>query len=280
MVVCALDSDVYNCGFADRLRGILSGYAYAKINNLPFKIIHKNPYLLEDYLKPNSFDWTNKNGVRINFWLSDIIVSLNDLQTANKLFKHKTNKPLYLFTNNNLLLLINQHYGTDYHFSELFNELFRPSDILDFELSKCFKKLGRDYISISFRFLDLLGDSFEGNPNSLPEWEKEDLITKCIAKINEIQKKEPSTPKILVTADSMVFLQRIKGLNDIYVIPGQTGHSGFKGSSDIMMKTFLDFIVISQAKKVYLVKGPGMYQSHFASSAAQIQDRPFEIISF
>ena len=46
------------------------------------------------------------------------------------------------------------------------------------------------------------------------------------------------------------------------------------------MKTFLDFYMISKAEAVYLAKGPGMYRSAFARTAAMVNNKPFEIYEY
>ena len=84
----------------------------------------------------------------------------------------------------------------------------------------------------------------------------------------------------MVTADSEKFLSRAKNLNNVYIVPGKTGHIDYDRSDDVNMKTFLDFFLISKAKAVYLAKGPGMYNSAFAKTAALVNNRPFEVYEY
>lgn len=280
-VIYALDSRVYGCGFADRLRGMVSSYAYAKAKGLPFHIIHLTPFVLEDFLVPNKYDWHIKDTIKpINYWRSDMVISINSIPDGYNPFKHKRRTQFAIFTNNNLLPIVNNSFGTSYLFVDLFNELFKPSESLSNEIEKNKSYLGDNYISVSLRFIDLLGDSFEGSQNSLPEQEKESLILNCLRIINDLHASNSNFKKVLVTADSMTFLERVKTLDFVYVIPGRTGHSGLKADADVTMKTFLDFLMISYAHKVFLIKGPGMYNSHFAKSAADTQGIPFEKIEF
>ena len=42
--IYCLDGNFSTCGFADRLRGIITTYAYAKARHLPFRIQHEVPF--------------------------------------------------------------------------------------------------------------------------------------------------------------------------------------------------------------------------------------------
>lgn len=280
-VIYALDSRVYGCGFADRLRGMVSSYASAKAKGLPFHIIHLSPFDLEDYLVPNKYDWhINDTNKPISFWWSKIVISINSIPEGYNPFKNGRKPQIAIFTNNNLLPIVNNSFRASYKFAELYDELFKPSESLSVEIEKCKSHLEGNYISVSMRFIDLLGDSFEGSDNALPDDEKESLISNCLQIINNLHVSNINCKKVLVTADSMVFLERVKSLDFVYVIPGRTGHSGLKGDADVTMKTFLDFLMISYAQKVFLIMGPGMYNSHFAKSAADTRGIPFEKIEF
>ena len=85
--------------------------------------------------------------------------------------------------------------------------------------------------------------------------------------------------KVLVTSDSQKFIDSISYLDYIYLIPGSIGHSGSDGSLQTMIKTMLDFFMISEARYVFLGKIGLMYASQFAKIAAAVNDVPFEIVS-
>ena len=85
---------------------------------------------------------------------------------------------------------------------------------------------------------------------------------------------------MLVTADSTKFLQAAKSLPFVYIIKGEIGHINFVYSDEVNMKTFLDFFMIANAKKVYLAKSEGMYNSDFARRASMVYDKPFEIVEY
>ena len=98
--------------------------------------------------------------------------------------------------------------------------------------------------------------------------------------IRKISTDAPKHDKILITADSSTFLERVKKIENVYVIPGKIGHIDYDNGDDVNMKTFLDFYMISKAEAVYLAKGPRMYRSAFARTAAMVNNKPFEIYEY
>lgn len=48
-------------GLADRFRGIISAYKYAKEHKLTFAIYWAEPFVLQDYMVPNSYEPTLKS---------------------------------------------------------------------------------------------------------------------------------------------------------------------------------------------------------------------------
>ena len=97
-----------------------------------------------------------------------------------------------------------------------------------------------------------------------------------------------STPgkMLLVTSDSITFLRRVAQIDGVYVIPGTLSHMDCSkhgdapaNTADGYLKSFLDFYMISKARKVYRVGTPLMYHSEFPLYAAKINDRPFESVT-
>jgi hypothetical protein len=165
-------------------------------------------------------------------------------------------------------------------FGIYFRELFKPSDRLAAALDSHMQTIGDIFISISFRFVQLLGDFIDCDGDTLPETEQEELISRSIQAIKDIMRHHQSIPRVLVTSDSVRFLRRAKVLPYVYVIEGKVGHINFEHSDDVNMKTFLDFLMISNAQKVYLAKSGKMYKSDFARHASMIHNRLFEIYNY
>lgn len=279
--VYSLDSrTTYACGFADRLRGMITTYAYAKATGLPFRIDHRLPFQLEEFLLPNQVDWrTNPNELSYNLLHANPIVML-DFTKGERLVKLSKKRQHHFYSNINAIALINNHYGTNFTYSQLYTELFRPSNLLKEAMAPYEKFIQEGYISISFRFLQLMGDLVDVCGKTLPENEQQKLTAKCIRFVEDMHAKNSNINHILVTTDSMKFLDAVNQLPYVFVIPGRIGQIAFKSDNEINLKMFLDFFMISKAKKAYMAYTGDMYKSHFAQSAAETTDIPFESIGF
>jgi hypothetical protein len=84
---------------------------------------------------------------------------------------------------------------------------------------------------------------------------------------------------MLITSDSITFLNNVKALPFVYVIPGELAHIAFSlnKSNEVYMKSFVDYFLLSNAKKVYLIVDDRMYNSGFPYRAALYNNVPYEI---
>lgn len=280
MLIYCMDGQNFTNGFADRLRGIISSYAYAKANSISFKINHKKPFKLEQYFEPNMIDWRiNDDELSHNILYANPVVMM-DYSSGKRFYFMLKNRQHHIYSNINAINLINKHYKKSYRYSELFQELFKPSEVLNNEVKKFKSFMHEGYISISFRFMQLMGDFKDVRGCILSETEQKVLINKCILLINKLHQNTPDIPYILVTTDSIKFLQEAKRLNYVFTIPGKIGHIGYNSNDEVQIKTMLDFYMISQANKAYLGCSGNMYKSNFAKSAALTTNIPYEEISF
>lgn len=279
--VYSLDSrTTYACGFADRLRGMITTYAYAKATGLPFRIDHRLPFQLEEFLVPNQIDWRTKpEELSYNLLHANPIVML-DYTKGERLLKLSKNRQHHYYSNINAIALINKHYGTHFTYSQLYDELFKPSELLSDAMQPYEKYIQEGYISISFRFLQLMGDLVDVCGKTLSEEEQQKLTTKCIEFVENMHAQHSDIKHILVTTDSIKFLNAVNQLPYVFIIPGRIGQIAFRSDSEINLKMFLDFSLISKAKKAYMAYTGDMYKSHFAQSAAETTGIPFESIGF
>jgi hypothetical protein len=185
-------------------------------------------------------------------------------------------KQIHVYTN---MVIADKEYGC------LFQELFKPTQDLEILADYNRKQITTDgwgggYISAAFRFLQLLGDFTEpdGKFPVLPDNEKEILIHKCIGHLKEIY-RENDYAKVLVTSDSITFLEEARKLPFVYVIPGEISHVDHRQSvnKDAILKVFLDYFMLTYSKKIYLVIEEQMYQSGFSYRAALHGNIPFII---
>lgn len=278
-----------HAGLCDRFKGMTALYGWCKENKIDFRIFHIHPFNLNNYIVPNLYDWQinqesicyNKNQVSVNHCMLNQLVkpqieSGEIVSLEHKWFLRRINstnkKQLHFYTN--------MYPESDLQFGTLFRELFKPSPKVEQEIEKHIKQLGQEYISVSFRFMQLLGDFIDCDGDILPDNQQESLIHKSLNILFHIKEENPDTVKMLVTADSIKFLQAASSIPFVYIIKGEVGHINFKNSDEVNMKTFLDFFMISKAKKVYLAKSGKMYNSDFARRASMINNKPFELVNY
>lgn len=279
-VICIYDSNTKCGGLADRLRGILSIYHICKKSNIEFKILFDFPFTIERYLLPNKVQWQiNRNELEYNLASTDLCFvptytgRIYEMRKQRQWFKKEFKKKF-----NEFHVRTNAPFSYRENYSKLFHELFRPSPILENLIATQTQILGPNYISISFRFLDLLGDFNEtfGRGTLSTKEKQEKLKNKCIKQIELLHERFPKQ-KILINSDSKTFLQAAETLNYTYVIPGKISHVD---SADIVEenvhdKTLTDFFMIANAQSIYLVIAEQMYDSGFPYAASRIYERPF-----
>lgn len=279
--VAMFDGRVNQGGLCDRLWGAVSTYLYCKDNGIPFKLNFVAPFQLTDYLVPASIDWEiSETDLCYDSRVARPLVIKclgfgrdDDMSIIGKAFKNGI-RQLHVYTN---------AHATRLRFHEGFGDLFKPSAVLGDAINDVIAKNGDDYVSISFRFVRLFGDFEDVNWPVLPdEKSREDMIRRGLAVIEKVKSLHPGK-KVLVTTDSSTFLSRARQLNDVFVVEGDIKHVDFSdvGSATLPhLKTFLDLLLISRAKHVYLGINDMVYRSTFAKTASQIGNRPFDMIEF
>lgn len=285
-VVFTCNGFYWSGGLADRLRGMIAVYDWCKRNNRKFSINFCHPFLLQDYLQPNQYNWL-PDSISYDSLKAVPKVCMLEPRTCNRKEVMDRQPELIeewcknsLSDNDRQVHAYTNFYVWSCDFSYLFKELFRPCERLQKTIDFHLNEVGGHYISISFRFTTLLGDFTDCTGEPLCEVEKERLIQSSLSAIQNIVSNAPKHDRVLVVADSCTFLERAKKLENIYTIPGKIGHIDYDHGDDVNMKTFLDFFMISKAEAVYLAKGPGMYRSAFARTAAMVNDKPFTIYEY
>ena len=159
-------------GLTDRLRGMASAYKFAKEHNLDFKIYHTSPFELQEILQPNNVNWVigEKEISRNCEVAKPVLLYREDFNNDSALERQidSKHKQFHLYSCVDTV-------GED--FSKYFNELFKPSPILEQELSHYSELLGESYTAISFRFQNKLGDFKEFTFKELPENGKRKLMS-------------------------------------------------------------------------------------------------------
>ena len=283
LVVSCLDSRVVSSGFADRIRGMISCYAYAKANDIPFRIEHIAPFDLSDFLVPNHYDWMLREGEKsYNLLYANPVVFLQHTvsQRSMKLFRIRKNRQHHLYTNAEYIKEINSLFNRSYQFTELYQELFKPSERLKNILAIPKEELTSSggYISVSFRFMQLMGDFKDSHGITLSEGDRTDLLRRSLSIIENLF--DQYHKRVLVTSDSQTFLNEARQLDYVYVAPGKVGHIGHSQDNAIVEKMLVDFLLISQADHVFMAHSGEMYRSNFARTAALSSGAPYDEISY
>ena len=78
-----------------------------------------------------------------------------------------------------------------------------------------------------------------------------------------------------------MFLDRLSYLDYVYIIPGNVVHMGFTfdASQDVYMKSFVDYFMLSNAKKVFQITDKLLFRSGFPKRAAMLNDAKYVEIS-
>lgn len=273
----------FSGGLSDRLRAITSIYSECKRRSLPFRINFTTPQLI-DYLQPNEYDW--------RIAPEEICYNAKEAYPCTLLTYHRINNPLQRMAQNAILRMYlrkkkrqihvySNMVTSDAEYGRLFHELFKPTPLLQERIDYHLEKIGGagTYISMVFRFRQLLGDFKEGG-DTLYGDEREHYITRCVNRVEQMHEENPAS-KILVTSDSTTFLSRLSSLPYVYIIPGNVVHIGFTFDADKMtyLKSFVDYYMLSYASKVYLVRDKLMYHSGFALRAALLNGATYDEIN-
>lgn len=269
-------------GLADRLRAAIYFYTLAVAHGRRFRINFTFPFQLETYLVPNTYDWRLRPGEltynprQARPFYTDTIAITGPRETRWQLDYALSilNQPVQQ------LHVYSPFVCSDADFSRCFHQLFRPSPLLEEALGPHRRDLGSHYISVSTRFMELLGDFREPKTeHHLTPEQQLQLIARCREKLIEIHSTLHPDTKILLTSDSQRFLDACRDLPWVYIVDGQIAHTDTPETSD-HLKTFLDFWLITEATEVYQLQTSLMYAGNFSLRAALASSRPHHLITF
>jgi hypothetical protein len=279
LAIFMCDGKVNHAGLTDRLYSILSVFKLCKENNIDFAIHWVHPFALQDFLQPNSYNWIIDNQkITYDKRISEPIVNFpyHTKSTLLQKIKRTHKKQLHIYTSALFITDFSQFV------SQLFNELFKPTDKLQQQIDFHYAKIGGNYLGLTFRFQHQLGDFNEYNLKStLSESEKTELIQKCIEQIYRFHEEYPQHPVVFVTSDSVTFLNEAKKIEFVYIVEGNRIHVDCSAETDEHTVTFLDMFLLSKAQAVFTCGTENMYViSGFGRFAAAINNVPFEVREF
>ncbi len=281
LVILMVHNETTYCGgLSDRFRGITSVYQECKRQGLDFKIHFETPNLI-DYLEPNKYDWYIKDEdvcYDTKRVFPCTILTYKPLEDKKEPEAQRNILRWFLKKNYEQIHVYTNMRSGDDEYGKLFHELFKPCKELQEQTDYHVKALGgeKQYDAMVFRFRQLLGDFKEGG-ETLPENEREEYIQRCMRLVAKEHGANPDK-KMLVTSDSITFLNRLAALPYVYIIPGEVVHIGFTydAAKKTYMKSFVDYYVLSFAKTVTLVRDKKMYHSGFALRTAMLNGAEYK----
>ena len=281
-LVFMVDGRMLHGGLSDRLRGMVSIYLFAKEHGYVFKIYHRYPFMLEDFLLPNEVDWHIEDTSMIY-----------DLKFATPVFVEDLNHTFGHYAEKRVLNSFIKDDGKQYHvysnidlsdgnFHTHFDSLFKPSKLLNDAIMREHALIGKPYISFVFRFQQLLGDFKEGNYPKLCDIERNALIEKSIAKVKSVLSEINKETDYLVTSDSQSFLERVSKEPGCHTISGRVVHMDYTTGEqqNVYLKSFVDLFMLSKSDKIFLLYSEGMYKSGFAKRADLLGNVEYEEIKY
>ena len=272
-------------GLVDRLRGAVSTYQVCRQTGRPFRLYFTHPFPLTDYLEPADYDWRIADG-ELSFsrqhTVPVVACAVSGSQGERRLQRRCLLSSLRKYADRQVHVYTNAAFCYDSDFGSDFRTLFQPTERLKRHVDAVLGDVGGDYITVSARFCNRLDDSNEEvYSEPLSAAEREALISDCLRELRLLADRHQGM-RVVVCSDSTTFLERAKGLEGVYIIPGTISHIGNDDVHDYAYyeKTFLDFYVIAAATHVYLLAGRYMMRSGFPYAAALIGNKPFDTIVF
>ncbi|MBO7046557.1 MAG: hypothetical protein J6W38_09460 [Prevotella sp.] len=251
-------------GLADRLKAIVYCYYIAKQSGYVFKIVQTKPFLLTDYLIENKVNWTS-NENELEYSIIDTRFFIYTARRTGIDFKLPPNRQYhcYCYKGDDLFYQTGHPYGQC--FPQLYNELFKPGPLLQ----KAINEIGlepRKYISVHIRFVNALGVIENPKYPTLSEERQDILIKRCHATLNIIA--HDSTLPVYVFSDSVRFLNTLSDLPVHTLENKNISHVSRTTDKESILKTFVDWYIISQSNKVYRLLSDELYQTNFSLYAA------------
>lgn len=276
-------------GVADRLRNILSVYSFCKEYGLDFRVKYTYPFELTDYMVPNLYNWRIDDNRISKSMLNTKVLLLScegrmddNIDGEKHLAKLKRNILRSIFFSQ-FHIYGNSYFAKD-NFHTLFNELFRPTELVKDKVMSHQSAIQSAYESVSLRFRALLGDLEEENSKPLPPDEQIKLMGKCGDKIEELRNNGYfKTDKILVTSDSKKFLCYIgKRFGFVYFVPGDRVNAEFARikNDEAFVNIFTELLLLSEAERLTLLVTSDMYESGFPHLASLIGNKPYQVIKW
>lgn len=274
-IIARVDGSTFHGGLADRWKGIVSLYAFAKATGREFRIDYTFPFELTEFQIPASYDWRLQEG-ELSDRVSRVCLKRVTAQpTFDRMIRLPHDKQIHCYANRDWVEAINQQFHTSYTWGGLFNELFLPSQRLLKAMDTYRSKLGDTYIAVAFRLQNLFGDFKEYDYEPATPTRQQEILNLCRSYLQALHRR--TQKPILVTSDSQRFTQEIAELPFIICTNGKAAHADTlrNAPDEQYLKSFVDFYLLASAQEIYCAGTEEMYPSEFPLYAAKVNNRPF-----
>lgn len=274
-LIAKIDGTTFHGGLCDRWKGIVSLYAFCKATHRDFRIYYIYPFDLKQFQLPNTYDWSiESEHVCTSIFGAKMLRLVGD-STLNRMRSLPVHKQIHAYANRDWLEVINQSYGTQFVWGELFTELFRPGEMVQSQLDTFASHTSEPYVAVAFRFQNLLGDYPEyGYAPARPD-RQEVMLMLCCAYVKDLYNRLHLP--ILVTSDSVRMTESVKDLPYVFTNSHPASHVDTVADADAAnyCKSFVDFYLLSGATAVYCPTTCEMYHSDFPRYAALLHNSAF-----
>jgi hypothetical protein len=281
-VIICFDGFSQHGGLVDRLKGVLSFFEASKQAGFQFKIYHKFPYDLEDFLEPNQYQWLAKEeDMQWSLFNTTFLYSMLDFKLNPLLYLKKTKKnKIFVYNNLDYFTTIFPKLTPDelkIKWSLSFKELFKKSVYLQKKIDE--QRLEKDRIAIHSRFTSVLGDFVD---TVTPIWSQEKQLKAFSALMKNINliKEKSKTLSLYVFSDSVIYLEYMKENTNFKFLEGEPLHPDNKKGLDYNLeehaKTFIDFFALAESAEIVMVRLPNMYSSAYPKYASCLNNIPFK----
>ena len=277
-LIAMVDGTTFHGGLCDRWKGIVSLYAYCQAVRRDFRIHYTFPFSLSRLQIPNQYDWRiTEDAISRNFFSCRMIRLTGD-PTLHRMCHLPQDRQIHAYANRDWVPLINSTFGTHYEWGHLFQQLFRPSDLVQQRLESFAAHTAKPYIAVAFRMQNLLGDYPEYAYQPTSAQKQRELLRMLTNQLVRIYNTE-NIP-LLVTSDSERLTREVEHLDFVFTNIGKAAHVDTLAGQPLehYMKSVVDFYLLAGAKKIYAVGTNEMYPSDFPRYAALVGGVPFERI--
>lgn len=280
-----LDSDLMTrWGFADRFRGILSLINTFDKSNYDIYVKFTNPFNLSKYYLYKDYSMIDDSILKSRHHIFDSL-HCNLIPNLDKVDIHEILRKLVdeSFESHDCVS-IGTNLWYNYSSSTYLNN-FTRTNFLCSELLKIKKIIGLSYNTLSFRFLGCLGDFDEPNAKVVSDSEKHNILNKSKDSLIKFVDNHACNKNVLVLSDSVLFLNFIKDIPNVYVFPDNIHHLSsltncFEEYNNVYDKILLDFNLIMDAEKAYIAQSNFLYRSGFPLVASCCTGKKLETYSF